>query len=218
MTLLSAETLQLSEPISPELVLVDPSLRRRVLGAHANSAALVRPSPMMSYVGGSGPVDREPQPRVRSAYRVLIDVRETASLFFVVGALAAAGFLIALVITPRSATMRPQRVMGQAISPGAFAPAHALDISAQGQRIAWAPTAGATAYDVEVARNGVPVFVTRRSSTTMLIAIQGQSGASGLALAPGTYNWYVWRVRGDRREGAAIVNSRLVIPPPHGTP
>jgi hypothetical protein len=80
------------------------------------------------------------------------------------------------------------------------------------QKLAWAPAAGATAYDMELLRNTKRVFHARTSAPSIVIAVRkGSRGPAG-SLPAGTYEWIVWPVVNGHRAAQAIVRSRLNLP------
>jgi len=76
------------------------------------------------------------------------------------------------------------------------------------RNFAWAPVKGATAYVVEIRRDGAVVYTARPTAARVTVPARWQRGARSFALTPGTYQWDVWPVRrsgtGDRR-GPAVV-------------
>ncbi len=80
------------------------------------------------------------------------------------------------------------------------------------QRFAWAPVPGATAYEVAFYKDRVQVFRSRTPTPSIVIA--GRPPGTESPLAPGTYLWYVWPVRGGKVDSVAVVRSKLVIPAP----
>ena len=79
-------------------------------------------------------------------------------------------------------------------------------------KLAWAPAAGATAYDIDLLRGSKRVFHTRTRQTSIVIAVRkGTRGPAG-SLPPGEYEWIVWPVVGGQRSAQAIVRSPLKLP------
>jgi hypothetical protein len=79
------------------------------------------------------------------------------------------------------------------------------------QKLAWAPAAGATAYDMELLRNATPVFHTRTSQSSVVIVVRkGAEGPAG-SLRAGEYEWIVWPILHGHRAAQAIVRSRLTL-------
>jgi hypothetical protein len=80
------------------------------------------------------------------------------------------------------------------------------------QKLAWAPTAGATAYDMELLRGTRPVFHTRTSHSSVEIVVRkGADGPAG-SLPAGEYEWIVWPIVHGHRAAQPIVRSRLTLP------
>ncbi len=79
-------------------------------------------------------------------------------------------------------------------------------------KLAWAPAAGATAYDIDLLRGSKRVFHVRTHQTSIIIAVRtGARGPAG-SLAPGQYEWIVWPVVNGKRSTQAIVRSPLELP------
>jgi hypothetical protein len=76
------------------------------------------------------------------------------------------------------------------------------------RKFAWAPSAGATAYEVAFYKNNELVYRVRTKRAVVSIA----EGTRKATLRPGTYEWYVWPVRDERRDSVAVVRSRVVVP------
>ena len=264
MTFPTVEALALSEPISPELVLVDADLRARLLAAQSQATSAEQPFPPRSYPSRfSADADAAVvRPSARRALRTRTHARRVTRLL--VAAAAVVSFVIGLSNPLRVDAMRSQAVPGAAIAADAAPPAAsprttpvigtagsrpapspavafvtrapphgsgapvipavdpmtpptlptfvpAPELSARGQRVAWASLPGVTAYDVELVRNGSAVFAKRTSSTTMFLPVSGHPAGSGQMLAAGIYTWHVWPVRGGRRVETAIVNSTLLV-------
>jgi hypothetical protein len=77
-------------------------------------------------------------------------------------------------------------------------------------RLAWAPVAGASAYEVALYRSKRRVFE-RRTGKPELVIATGPAGGSHV-VAAGRYRWYVWPVRHGSRDTVAVVRSQLVVP------
>ena len=79
------------------------------------------------------------------------------------------------------------------------------------QKLAWAPAAGATAYDIELLRDTQRVFHTRTSQSSVVIVVRkGAEGPAG-SLRAGEYEWIVWPIVHGHRAVQAIVRSRLTL-------
>ena len=80
------------------------------------------------------------------------------------------------------------------------------------RRFAWAPSAGASGYHVELFKGSVLVF--RADSTRPEIVIPKRWRLKGRVrrLVPGAYRWYVWPRVAGRRQARAIVQAKLILP------
>ena len=79
-------------------------------------------------------------------------------------------------------------------------------------KLAWAPAAGATAYDIDLLKGSKRVFHVRTQQTSIIIAVRtGTRGPAG-SLPPGQYEWIVWPVVSGKRSAQAIVRSPLKLP------
>jgi hypothetical protein len=79
------------------------------------------------------------------------------------------------------------------------------------EKLAWAPTAGATAYEMELLQNSKPVLRVRTRRTSLIIAVRtGARGPAG-SVPRGSYEWVVWPIVGGRR-GQPTVRSKLTLP------
>jgi hypothetical protein len=77
-------------------------------------------------------------------------------------------------------------------------------------RLAWAPVAGASAYEVALYRSKRRVFEQQTGKPELLISTGASGGAQ--VVAAGRYRWYVWPVRHGVRDTVAVVRSQLVVP------
>ena len=78
------------------------------------------------------------------------------------------------------------------------------------RNFAWAPVTGATAYDVEIRRDGTTVYSTKTTVPHIRVPAQWTRGGQTFALTPGTYQWFVWPVRSAHR-GPAVVSTTFEI-------
>lgn len=79
-------------------------------------------------------------------------------------------------------------------------------------KLAWAPAAGATAYDIDLLRGSKRVFHVRTHQASIVIAVRtGPNGPAG-SLPAGHYEWIVWPVVNGKRAPQAIVRSPLKLP------
>jgi hypothetical protein len=193
-----------TEPASPELALVDPALRARLVVREMFFAEL------------SG-VERPVAARSAGARRLLVGVGLAAAL----SAAAAAGVYAALLLP---AGPEGVRVLARSAStpnapvPSRVAAAHAAASPAQpassGRTFAWAPVAGARSYVLEVVRSGDLVYTRTTSATNVRVPARWRRAGESLTLSPGRYTWYVWPVfghGGGEHRGAAAVAATLEI-------
>ena len=205
-------------PVSPELAMVDPALRRVLLEASpasqsAYAAAGVADEAATVSAGGLGLGRRVRWPR-----------REGAA---VVGGLTLAllaGYGIgsgspftnnpdlhsAAKVPTASRQPRPVRTSRAAEVSAASVPKRSSTRSGKPhvRRFVWAPVDGADSYEVAFYAAGARVLDTRTRATSIKISI-GTHGAR--AVPQGTYEWYVWAWRGNTRDRVAIAASRLVL-------
>ena len=79
------------------------------------------------------------------------------------------------------------------------------------QRLAWAPVAGADAYEIQLF-SGAELLLQRRTTTASFdVPKRWQARGKWVSLAPGTYRWYVWSIRDGERDERAVVQSQLTI-------
>jgi len=223
------------EPVSPELVLVDPALAGRVRprvpqakDTLARVDALVQSSRRVALARHSAEVPVRPAPRVVEPKRRIprTGQRRSAAL---AGAVAAGALVAALFIGVRielggtpagadttftdrapapSAPAAPSG--GTGTKPAAAPPQRAT--KPRPQRFAWAPTASASAYHVELFLGSSRVFEADTKRPTLTVPARWRSGGRARSLQPAEYRWYVWPVFSGRRAANAIVQARLVVP------
>jgi hypothetical protein len=80
------------------------------------------------------------------------------------------------------------------------------------QRFAWAPTANAGGYHIELFRGQVKVFATDTERPAVTVPVRWTFASRSRTLSAGEYRWYVWPVIGGRQAGRAIVQARLTVP------
>ena len=189
-------------PVSPELALVDPALRRRLLqglaqerlGPAARSGP--SPSPVAQFPDHAAQADarsepgkvRPPEPRVGLVVVVIASV-----VAFVLGAKFAG-----------SPELSPAQV-GAAYAaqlPAAPRPSHVLSPGLQ--RLAWAPVAGADGYEVAIYHGGRRVYDVRTAVPTLEL-----SSSVWRDLPRGVLAWYVWPTRNGVRDASPVVRSLL---------
>jgi hypothetical protein len=80
------------------------------------------------------------------------------------------------------------------------------------QRFAWAPTAGASGYHVELFSADTKVYAADTTKPAVTIPARWSFDGTNRTLQPGEYRWYVWPVISGQREGGPIVQARLTVP------
>jgi hypothetical protein len=194
-------------PVSPELALVDPALRRTLQGMAQESTrpVLSRPSPRPMLVGqsaeGRGQADAPPaSTRIPPSERRvgLVVVVIASAVAFVLGAKFAG-----------SSELRPAQVASAYASqlPASQLPAppqasHTL--SGGSQRLEWAPVVGADGYEVAIYREGRRVYEARTPVPRLEL-----SPSVRQELPRGILAWYVWPTRRGVRDGSPNVSSFL---------
>jgi len=224
------------EPVSPELVLVDPELAVRARprlplteDTVARVEALVQGSRRASLARHSAEIPPRPAPRVVETKRRIPRTGQRWSAALVggvsAGVLAAAllvGVRIELGGTPAGAdttviATAPVQSAPEGPSGGKAAKPAAPVLPRpatrpEPQRFAWAPTAGASAYHVELFVGSSRVFEANTKRPTLTIPARWKSGGRTRSLQPAEYRWYVWPVFSGQRAAEAIVQARLTIP------
>jgi hypothetical protein len=174
------------EPISPELVLVDLTLRRVVLQYPPAELPRWAAQPTAS-VSAALPASR------RSSWRSQVLV-----------AAAAAAVTAAIVIVPAGASPTPSTPRS------VVAPAHALP-----RTFVWVASPGATAYRFALYRGSKVVFEATTSEHQLTLPGSWRQQGELRTLRPGHYRWYVWalnrtdaRLKGKR----TLVQATLEVP------
>jgi hypothetical protein len=79
--------------------------------------------------------------------------------------------------------------------------------------LAWQPS-GARFYNLQVLRDGVKVLSVWPQKSWFVIPTKWHFAGKALALAPGTYRWYVWGARGTKERpqyGRPLGTSTFVV-------
>lgn len=199
-------------PVSPEPVLVDsvlraylaehvpkPSAARRLLVAVAAAVALSAAASSGVFVGLLLSGDR---------VAALIDAAATPPTPPVPPkAAAATAAKPANPVSTRPPISRPRTAAAEPQAGVSEAPSSRL--------LAWAPVANATAYTVEITRNGESVYTATTTTPNVRVPSQWRHAGRTITLSPGTYHWYVWPVvrsgTTTRQLPAAVVASKLEI-------
>jgi len=76
----------------------------------------------------------------------------------------------------------------------AVAPQAGVNGAPSGRSLAWAPVANASAYAVEISRNGESVYSATTSVPHVRVPNRWRRDGRTMTLSPGTYRWYVWPI------------------------
>jgi hypothetical protein len=195
------------ELVSPELALVDPVLRRRLLAigeefartsaepAGTPAAAAPRAAPAL--------VGAQPDPAVPGP--VPVDVPQRRVGLGVVAVASTVAFVLGAKVAGPSSLSANQ-------APGA-APARLSSLADRGsvdpaaQRLAWPAVRGATGYEVAIYGDRRRVFASQTASPSLRLAPAMQR-----SLPRGPLTWYVWAIRAGVRDTTAVVESPLSLP------
>jgi hypothetical protein len=227
-----------TEPISPELVLIDPGLRRLVLGEAQDERAHLNGSALELTSGTGEPPATHPtaaaSPSGRRRWTGLAIAALCGSIATVVVGLAFAAFSTSSGDTgsqaasrgaedPTASTSRtvpvfrnPQESQDArsdrraATTPSRTVPGRPPTAATPPRRFAWAPVSGVAVYEVAFYRANVPVFRARTKSPSIVVPERARRTGKRL-LGPGTYKWYVWPVRNGRVASVALVSSTFVV-------
>jgi hypothetical protein len=112
--------------------------------------------------------------------------------------------------TPKPAAVPRPSATDPSSDPDQFAPA--LDPGRR--RFAWAPASRATGYHVELFKGSSLVFRADTTEPKILIPASWKIDGRRQGLVAGEYRWYVWPVVSGRQASGAIVQTKLVVPPP----
>jgi hypothetical protein len=192
--------------VSPELVLVDPVLRKRLLriaqegddraaevgpfwhGAATRSSA----SPLLSQAALPVP-EAAPLRAARRPPRLAL-----------VGLASAAAFVLGAKLAGPSYVEPPQAIASTAAGGHASSIAPPATVSGQTRLLSWAPVSGATGYDVAIYSRTGRVFAAQTSVPEVAVSLSG-----GIRRPAGPLIWYVWPVRAGVRAATPIVQSEL---------
>ena len=190
-----------NDPVSPELALVDPTLRERIaMDEQAQAAPEVHPP--------------DGVPAVETDVSTGHAVERRRSRRLVGGAAGIAATCCGCRCDDRA----HRDVSSRRISCPCPDGRHRIRLprphvsGPSGRSFAWAPVERASEYDVEIRRNGEVVYTATTSVPHVRVPAQWERGGLKLTLSPGAYRWYVWPVLGaGGRRGAAVVATTFLI-------
>ena len=186
------------EHVSPELALVDSSLRGDLTANLEHGDTTPAPAEVETAAVQPPAAPARARPRRRRGRTVIV--------VLLVLTAAAAAFILA-------GSGRLFGHDGGSSSGSTTAPAAAP----APRTFSWAPSAGASAYDFEIVRDGAIIYSTRTNEARVVVPARWTRGSTTQSLGPGSYRWYVWAVHGTgaaSRRGPAIVSSAIEIPSP----
>lgn len=205
--------------LSPELVLVDPALRRFALDA-------LPPPGSVAGARSAGPCSPRRSPGVAGAVSKYAALAAVASVVVLVDSGVDALRGDPALRSRSSATeVRHGASDGRSVPAnletqtrarpprqptGAKAPLTARPL--RPVRLAWAPTPGARAYSVELFRGASLVYRTTTDSPSLELPRDVRPNGTRLGLPGGSYRWYVWPILSGKRSTQAVVQATLVIP------
>lgn len=200
------------DDVSPELALVDPELRKRLILQEAAAEASL---PLLGAGGGRDDVRHE-DAAARSRARMALPLAATV--------LIAVGVAVTVVrMHDRAVHRAAGRPPAASVSPRTnAAPVTSAKAARRpprtsGREFAWAPVKSADAYEVEILRNGTIVFSATTTASHIHVPARWRRHGRALTLATGLYHWYVWPVArhssGNVR-GPAVVATTFEIGKP----
>jgi len=222
--LISANFAGTDEPVSPELALIDVSLRNRLIGELHEPGAF-RPHPPLP----TAPVPERPRtdgsppsggyasaPHLTSVLEMGGRTWGLPTVIGVAVAFATAGFAAghighrARIAAPApSTTGAPPPTVDAASRPTPktasprnthtpLAPRHAAtSAEGPGRTFAWVASIGVRSYEVQFFRGAKRVLARRVNVPRIILPSRWTYAGRNETLRPGTYRWYVWPLRGN---------------------
>jgi hypothetical protein len=195
-----------AELLSPELVLVDPLLRKRLLAipqqgdgeAEEDGSGRARNGVHAAAPDG---VDHRALPIPEAAPPPAPRRRPRLGL---VGLASAAAFVLGAKLAGPSYVTPPRAIASTAAGSLSSSVGPPGTVSRQTRQLSWAPVSDATGYDVAIYSRAGRVFAAHTSVPEVAVPLSG-----GLRRPAGGLTWYVWPVRAGVRAATPIVQSKL---------
>jgi hypothetical protein len=227
-----------SEPVSPELVLVDPELAR-IERARPEKPGPFRPGPRL-LSAETASIDRIPPRLAVSALPVSPPTlatlarspvappeapsrRSGRSSWLVATAALALAFLgvhywLDGDSPPLDADGGPMMTTRLAAPPPRVAPfarrPKQPNRTSTPRRFVWPPVEGANGYDMQLFRGSRRVFARRTRQPRVTLPRTWRYAGRIVRLEPGTYHWNVWALHaGGTRGSSPVVQAQIVIAP-----
>jgi hypothetical protein len=205
-----------AEPVSPELVLVDPELALR------ERARLRGPTPILASAVAVKPTHMRAAPAPARPPSQRAPTRRRHSRLIVWAAGLALGVLGLQYMLQHES---PQPVLGDApvrpaagtgspdpnVAPAASLPRQSIGLGATTVRtLAWAPVAGATGYELQLFRGSKRVLVERTTRPRFTLPGRWRHAGRTVRLEPGKYRWRVWALSsGGKLDPRPVVQAQI---------
>ncbi len=223
------------DPVTPELALVDPSLRNRLLAESPPAASPPAPAKRVRQIKEREPAALIEQIPARAepsdgspSYRRRLTVPLLIAAFSSLLTLAAVAIGLELRLNKEPSATPASTVSRHTATPPNQPPASSTTTQQTPSRtgpvttakpprelrFSWAAVAGATSYDVAFYAHGAHDRLVLQLSTrtpTAVVKVGKPGTKAAHSLTPGPYRWYVWPVRATGRDAVAVVRSTLTV-------
>jgi len=211
------------EPLSPELVLVDPELARRARASLGRrELPRYRPEPPAEPPATAAPPPPAKQDDADSQDVEAAPFRPPRNRCVVPSLLSGllGALIVALAISFKSTPGYymppvPSTDSGAATEPPEVTAPTTTGESApsRGFRVSWKPERDAVGYEVTLSRGSRTLYRAYSLQTSMELPVRWSFRGRAYALDPGVYKWLVWPVRAaGARDAAPSVRKTLVVP------